>query len=86
MKHGRPDYDGIQDSSGKIPEDEPVMIFRAMDCHAIETIEHYVSLVRATGGDPKIIQSAQKTATMMKEYQKIHGIKKPDVPEDVVIE
>lgn len=31
MRHAREDYSRIQDPEGKIPENEPVMLFRAQD-------------------------------------------------------
>ena len=33
-------------SGEMIPDDEPVMVFRARDIHAVRVIEHYLSRVR----------------------------------------
>ncbi len=34
MKHARKDYDRIQDTVGKIPENEPVFLIRGQDLAA----------------------------------------------------
>ena len=44
MKHSRSDYDPIQDPSGKIPEDEPVILFRAQDKHCGDVAQYYMEL------------------------------------------
>jgi hypothetical protein len=49
MKHARPDYDRIQDPAGLIPEDEPVMLFRAQDELATQVLELYANLLYAKG-------------------------------------
>lgn len=45
MKHAREDYNRFQDPENKIPEDEPVMLFRAQDKHFISVLEYYRNLV-----------------------------------------
>lgn len=55
MKHARADYDRIQDPAGLIPEDEPVMLFRAQDKHFNKVLEYYRHLVHTDNGDPRII-------------------------------
>lgn len=46
MKHARRDYDRFQDPWNKIPDDEPVMLFRAQDKHAADVLREYARLVR----------------------------------------
>lgn len=64
MKHARADYDRIQDPSGKIPDDEPVMLFRAQDKHFDKVLRYYRMLVEHDGGDPRI-------ATAITEHLKL---------------
>lgn len=45
MKHARLDYNRIQDPDGKIPEDEPVMLFRAQDELFAEVCVFYAGLL-----------------------------------------
>lgn len=44
MIHSRPDYNRIQDTTGKIPDDEPVFLLRAQDCTAGDVVRYWVSL------------------------------------------
>lgn len=50
MLHARSDYAEIQDPRGIIPEDEPVMLFRAQDKHFLAVLDFYAKLVE--GDDP----------------------------------
>jgi len=47
MKHAREDYNRIQDPENKIPEDEPVMLFRAQDRHFVSVLKNYQLLLEA---------------------------------------
>lgn len=49
MKHGREDYNRIQDPSGKIPEDEPVFLLRGSDPAAAITVRIYSLLAIKAG-------------------------------------
>lgn len=77
MKHARPDYDRIQDPAGLIPEDEPVMLFRAQDKHFAKVLRFYLNLVAADHGDEKII-------TAINQHLKLSDAwpvkKSPDMP------
>lgn len=77
MKHGRDDYDRIQDPTGLIPEDEPVFLLRAQDKHAAMAVRNYAMRVRVAGGDPGIIDIAEAHADLMDAWLK-H--KSPDLP------
>lgn len=81
MKHGREDYEGIQDPSGKIKKDEPVFLLRGQDACAPIAIEMWIASAKQYKVDPLTIKSAQEQADRMREYQKKH-FKIPDVPVD----
>lgn len=49
MVHARKDYDRFQDPENKIPEDEPVMLFRAQDRHFVSVLKYYADLLEAAG-------------------------------------
>lgn len=49
MKHARADYDRIQDPSGKIPTDEPVLVFRAQDSLAPHALDAYAFMCEIKG-------------------------------------
>jgi hypothetical protein len=56
MKHARSDYDRIQDPAGLIPENEPVLLFRAQDKHFIKVARFYQMLVEEDDdGDMRIV-------------------------------
>jgi hypothetical protein len=78
MKHGRPDYEQIQDPSGKIPVDEPVFLIRAQDVLAVETLQHYRTLAILTMGinDPLIAHIQE----IIKTFEAWPKKKNPDVP------
>jgi hypothetical protein len=80
MLHARPDYQHIQDPSGKIPEDEPVFLLRAQDKLAPYAIELWAEAAETEGADPWIVQVALRHAALMREWQKEHGSKVPDMP------
>ena len=60
MKHAREDYNRIQDPAGLIPDDEPVMLFRAQDKHFDRVLRFYRDIVIADNGDPKIAEAIDK--------------------------
>lgn len=68
MKHARPDYSRIQDPLGLIPEDEPVMLFRAQDKFAASLVRHYADLVEREGGDPEIVRRSRAQAALMDDW------------------
>jgi len=66
MKHGRKDYESIQDmrdlnDEGVIPEDEPVFLLRAQDKTAAETVAFWANLQK----DEEILGSALKQVRAM---------------------
>lgn len=77
MLHARPDYQHIQDPSGKIPKDEPVFILRAQDVNAPATLRFWAEQVGKSGGDQAIAQLARDQADRMDAWP----VKKsPDLP------
>ena len=55
MIHARKDYNRIQDPAGLIPENEPVILFRAQDKHFDRVLRFYRDIVKTDNGDPRII-------------------------------
>lgn len=70
MKHLRSDYDGIQDSTGKIPDDEPVFVLRGKDPSAAAAVRAWAHDVDKRGGDPLLVGRAMEWAAVMSVYQK----------------
>lgn len=85
MKHARSDYDRIQDPSGLIPEDEPVFLLRAQDVVAPKILDTYAALVEMRGGDPEVVRLTREHAERMREWQREHGYKMPDLPKVEVV-
>lgn len=82
MKHARQDYDRFQDPAGLIPEDEPVMLFRAQDKYFDKVLRYYRQLVEHDGGDNKILDAITKHLALAKLWPKK---KSPDMPTDARI-
>jgi hypothetical protein len=61
MKHARPDYDRIQDPSGKIPTDEPVFLLRGQDKTAATTVRLWARMQK----DPELARLAMEQADAM---------------------
>lgn len=77
MKHARADYKRIQDPSGKIPDDEPVLLLRAQDCFAGVTLRFYAARLEAGFGDPKMVEMVRRHADLMDAWP---FKKTPDLP------
>lgn len=80
MKHARDDYMRIQDPEGKIPEAEPVFLLRAQDVTAPSVVETWAIRAREFGATSNIVESAKKQADAMRQWQREHGMKIPDMP------
>lgn len=82
MRHARRSYQTIQDSSGRIPEDEPVFVLRAKDRVAPVVMRIYADLARAAGADPKFIETVELWSRQMETYafSVYGGGKVPDAP------
>lgn len=80
MRHARPDYAGIIDTTGKIPEDEPVFLLRATDRLAPTLVHIWAMNAKMIGADPEIVAAALKQSEEMAAWQELHGKKTPDMP------
>lgn len=81
MLHGRTDYNEIQDPrENGIPEDEPVMLFRAQDALAPLVLDAYANLVRQRLNDPELVAAVERHAQRMRDWQEANGKQAPDVP------
>lgn len=80
MKHARPDYERIQDPAGLIPDDEPVFLIRGQDAAAPVAVAFYADAAEAYGADPTLVAAVLAHVEAMKEWQKKHGKKVPDLP------
>lgn len=81
MQHARQDYnERIIDTSGKIPEGEPVMLFRGTDKHTAAVVRFYADLVeRDINVHPDFVACVRRHAFRIDDYAKIYG-KSPDAP------
>jgi len=82
MRHARSDYNHIQDSKGKIPDDEPVFLLRGQDAYAPYAIQKWADKVEKAGGKQAhlIANTARSQAIEMEEWQKLNVRKLPDMP------
>lgn len=76
MRHARFDYERFQDPLGKIPEDEPVMLFRGQDALAADVVEYYAWRCRQHGLTDIAVR-CEKHAKTMRAWP-THKL--PDVP------
>lgn len=77
MKHARPDYDRIQDPSGKIPDNEPVFLLRGQDKLAAIVLRYYARLAITAGCQSDLICATLRQADEMALW---HTQKIPDLP------
>lgn len=69
MKHARPDYERIQVPAGRIPADEPVILFRAQDRHSAAVARFYADLVEAEGDHPEIVAAVRRHIPLIEAWQ-----------------
>jgi hypothetical protein len=79
MIHARPDYQHIQDNTGKIPDNEPVFLIRAQDTLAAQALHLYADLAEENGASDTFVLSVREHAAKMEEWQ---PKKLPDLPSD----
>mgnify|MGYP001583782085 CR=1 FL=1 len=82
MKHARPDYNRIQDPSGKIPADEPVFVIRAQDMSAPATLRFWAEEHHRNGGDTAMSDLVEAFAVEMESWQESRKVKVADMPND----
>lgn len=82
MKHAREDYQRrIVDTEDLIPEDEPVMLFRAQDRHFIPLLIEYAKMVEDDpDADPRIWKAVWGHIDAARDWKREHGVKSPDLP------
>ena len=80
MKHARKDYDRIQDPAGIIPEAEPVFLLRGQDITAPSVVDTWAIRAREFGADMRMVEAAKQQAEAMRQWQRDHGMKIPDMP------
>jgi hypothetical protein len=81
MRHLRRDYDGVQDSSGKIPADEPVFVIRGKDITAPIVINYWASIAEQNGVGPEMVEAVRQWARAISTWQDENKavVKVPDV-------
>ena len=87
--HARQDYrDRMVDLEGKIPEDEPVMMFRAQDIHMRRVLEQYANAVEVSGGCDNIVTAVRRHSQRVRDWQNDYPerVKSPDMDSKDVVE
>ena len=84
MRHSRPDYDRIQDPTGKIGADEPVFLIRAKDRTAPAALRAYAAFAEDLGASHRLTGAVQRWAEEMERWQEAHPTetKVPDLPKE----
>jgi len=80
MRHARQDYNGIQDATGKIPQDEPVFVLRGQDPLAPKMLRTYAKRLKKNGGDKKMVKLVKEWADVMDTHQTSIHTHIPDLP------
>jgi hypothetical protein len=80
MLHARTDYARIQDPSGLIPADEPVLLLRARDVLAPDMLLVYVDKLKRVGAERHMIKAVEDHYRRMILWQTRCGCKIPDMP------
>lgn len=61
-----------------IPDDEPVMLFRASDKLLPQLLEQYIELSEEAGASEDFLASLESRITEIKSWQASHSAKVPD--------
>lgn len=69
MRHGRDEYEHIQDDRGVIGDDEPVFLLRAKDLLAPEVIDEWAGRAFAAGA-PERAAAAMRWADEFRAWQR----------------
>jgi hypothetical protein len=81
LKHGRQDYNRIQDPAGLIPEDEPVFLVRGQDVLGASTARFWADEAELSQKvDAKLISVVRDLADKMEAWPKK---KVPDMPTEI---
>jgi hypothetical protein len=77
MAHERK-YGRVTTEFGNIPEDEPVVLFRAQDKLLPSLLEHYLGLCEQAGSPARHLDGINELIDEVEEWQSIHSSKVPD--------
>lgn len=80
MKHGRKDYDRIQDPANKIGKDEPVFLLRAQDELAALSVIEYAIRAEKWGASKAFVNSVLRQGARMLKWRSKNLSKRPDLP------
>jgi hypothetical protein len=82
MRHGRQDYDSIQDTDGSanIHPDEPVFLIRAQDVLSGHIVRMWATYAAENGVDSRMVKSAMNQSRLMDKWS---AKKIPDIPAPV---
>lgn len=81
MRHGRLDYQRIQDPAEIIPVDEPVFLLRGQDPAAASAVRAWAVIARALGSPEHVCASAERQADEMERWHRTCGGRtKPTAP------
>lgn len=87
MIHARKDYnESVQDSTGRIPENEPVFLLRGQDIFAPGFVRAYAELYLAGGGNQEVYDGLIEHACKMDDWQAEVKKKFPTISPDQMIE
>jgi hypothetical protein len=65
-------YGKVTTEHGDIPDDEPVIVFRAQDANSIATLNFYRELCSRAGSPPRHLELACKTVAAFADWQDEH--------------
>lgn len=82
MRHARPDYNRIQDPTGKIPADEPVFLIRGQDLAGPTAVRAWAAEAERNGAALDIVSAAFTQARNMETWQRNRSRKVPDLSEE----
>lgn len=83
MKHGRPDFEHIQDPTGQIAADMPVFLLLGKDKAAPAAVRAWAEAAKGEGADENTVNGALAQAELMSHWQKENGSQVPTVPAGV---
>lgn len=84
MRHARSDYDCVQDASGKIPADEPVLLIRGQDVCAVAAGRAWCKTAAASGADPELVAAMERHLVAILDWQATRACKVPDAPDSAL--
>lgn len=80
MNHMGKKYNGVIDTTGRIPEDEPVFLLRGKDKLTPQVIGFWAQLLLMNGGERHLVDAAMAWKDQIMAYQEQNGNQLPDCP------